>query len=92
VPAEIDLDAGSEPAEMIIAVFRDIKCGFRKVVLGGDRLERRVGKPVIQRANSGGIASKEFAREGVHLVDGNVHSLVSREGRGDGKFRYHWFL
>lgn len=85
VSAEIHLDAGSEPTDVKSTVFPNIKRGFSKVILGGDGLHRRVGEPLVERANGGGVASKKLAAESIYLVDGNVHSLISREGRGECK-------
>src|SRR5580692_1767111 len=80
VAAEVDLDARSEPAEMKFPVFPDVKRGIGKIVFGGDGLKGRIREPLVERANGGGIPSEELAREGVHVVDGNVHPLLSREG------------
>ena len=81
VPAQVNLDARSKPAQMIFPALRNIKRSLCKIIFGRNCLHRRVGKPVVKRANSGWIASKKFAGEGIHLVDGNVHSSVSRRRR-----------
>lgn len=44
--AQIHLDGGSKPAQVESRFALHDKCGFRKVVLGRDRLKRGIRQPV----------------------------------------------
>jgi hypothetical protein len=74
---QIDLDGGREPAQaesVALALVQGYEeRGLRQIVLGGDRLHRRVGQPGVERAHCRRIAGEHAVGEGIDLVDRNLH-------------------
>ncbi len=66
--AEVHFGGGREPAQLVFIAAADEEGGFGEVVLGGDGLHDRIGQEILERDHRGGIAFKNPAREGVHLV------------------------
>src|SRR3954469_14444454 len=79
VAAELDLEAGREPAQFEIRLagrVRDGESGLGEIVLRGDRLENLVRQPVVERHDGRRIAGEGPVREGVDLDEGqHLHSL-----------------
>ena len=52
--------------------------GLGEVVLGSDRLQRRVGKPLGQQDDRGRVAGERRRGEGVDLIERELHASLSR--------------
>ena len=77
VPAQIDLDGGREPADMVADRPAHIERRLGLVVLHGDLLHRRRGQPSGQRANPGRVAVEQLIGESVDLVVTKLHGGAS---------------
>ena len=75
--AQIDLGRGREPAEAIAVALGHEKRGFRRVVLGRDRLHHGPGQPRVERAHGRRFAGERPIGKGVDLVERNAHRLGS---------------
>src|SRR3546814_15436073 len=74
--AQIDLDRGREPAQVIILAARHEEGGLGQVVLRRDRLHRRIGDPTVQRADGGGVAAEDAVGESVDLIQWDPHRFL----------------
>jgi hypothetical protein len=84
VTTEIDLDRRREPAERVGVAFRHEECRLRQIVLGRDRLQRRIRQPLLEWHDGGRIAAEEAIGEGVDLIDRQAHgSLLVRSSARD---------
>ena len=79
--AQIDLDGRGEPAQMIIgfgAVRWDRKRGLAEIILGRDRLERRIIEPGIEWHHRRRVAGERPLGEGIDLEEGqDRHQIFS---------------
>lgn len=82
VAAEVDLDGGSEPAEMKAGLAgADEEGGFGEAVFEGEGLQEGVLGPGRQRDDGGGIAGEKAVGKGVDPVEGEgVHSRRAEAG------------
>src|SRR3546814_19381308 len=65
--AQRDLDPRREPAQVVIGLAAFVgnqEGGFGEVVLGRDRLQRRVVEPLLERNHRGGISDRKSVVEG----------------------------
>jgi len=83
VAAEVDLGGRREPTERVAIARAHEERGFGEVVLGGDRLQRGIVEPAWQRTYRRRIAGEEGAREGIDLVDGELHRPPSKRAQSD---------
>ena len=79
VSAEIDLDLGGKPAQVIALAGLDKKSGFRQVVLRCNRLENRIGQPGIEKAYARRVAAEHAAGKGIDLEEGYFHDILDYE-------------
>ncbi len=78
--AEIDLDRGGEPAQGIALALADEESRLGEVVLGGDRLQRRIRQPFLERHDGRRIAGEDAIGEGVDLIDRQAHAEAPSSG------------
>ena len=76
VAAQIDLGHRCKPAQIIGPVRRNEKRRLGQVVLASDRLERRVGEPGVERADSGRVAAEHDIGERIDLEHPKLHATV----------------
>src|SRR5690606_26344497 len=55
--------------------------GFGKVVFLRNRLQQRVGQPILQRHDGGRVSLKIFGRKGIHLKKRKLHTGIMRDAR-----------
>ena len=67
VTAQVHLVGRGHPADLEVALLADEEGRLREVVLGGDRLHRRVGQPAVERHDRGRVAGEGPARESIDL-------------------------
>ncbi len=66
--AEIDLGNRREPAQPETRSGFNEKCGFGKIIFLGNRLQRIIIEPRIERANRGWVARKKPGGESIDLI------------------------
>src|SRR6516225_648099 len=72
--AKLDLDGRCEPAQEVAFALRDEERGLGEIVLGGNRLHRRLRQPFGERAHRRRIAAEQSAGEGIDLIERNAHN------------------
>ena len=75
--AEVDLDVGREPAEAPALALGHHEGRLRKIVLGRDRLHRRLVQPGVEGADRGRIAAEHPVGECVDLKQSERHPPAS---------------
>lgn len=68
VAAEIDLAAGSKPAQGVFFSGSDRKCSFRKIVFSGNAEHQLVREPLLQNADGCGIAMENLVSKGINNI------------------------
>jgi hypothetical protein len=81
--AQIDLDGGSEPAQVKGRFALHDECRFREIVLSSDRLQHCVWQPVGEQTNPGWIAGKEPVGKRINVVARNIHVRWGLSRRAD---------
>jgi len=71
--AEIDLDRRSKPSQRVAVALGNEEGGLRHIVLGGNGLHQRVGKPLLQRHHCRRVAAKRAISEGIDMIDWQAH-------------------
>src|SRR6516162_9685040 len=71
--AELDLDGRRKPTQQVTIALRHEERGLGEVVLGGDRLHRRIGQPFPKRADRRRVAAKQAAGESIDLIEWDAH-------------------
>ena len=73
MPAQVHLYGGRHPADLVLALAAHEERGLREVVLGRDRLQRRVVQPALERHHGRRVAGEDPARERVDLEESQLH-------------------
>lgn len=85
--AERDLNGGREPANAVPIPVRHEEGRLGEVVLGGDRLQRRVGQEAPENDDSSRIAGEPAVRERIDLIDWRTRWSIRMAGRDVGVCR-----
>ena len=73
VAAQINLDRRRKPTNFKAVLIFDKKCRFSQIILCCNLLHYRSIYPLFQWANGGWIAREKLIREGVYLVNFQLH-------------------
>ena len=66
--AEVDLAAGSKPAQGVFFSGLDCKRSLRQIVFSGYAEHQLVRKPLLQNADGSGIAMENFVGKGINNI------------------------